>query len=358
MELNETVLPHVIPVEDAAGCTLPMSADEVLTALSYIERGTSPRRALEAALGMPDELTPQLIDVLALAPVDVQSLCDNPPNDDTTFYLHEIAMYLLAAWREPRGWPLILDFYVSDNDLAGELMDISATADLPALLVRCYDGSDLSYFERIIETDSFDELFRQACLQTYHGLVLTGQAPRDRFIAFLARLLDAPADAKPDDWYDWLAFRSAQVQEPTLRPAIKAVLDRGLTVYQESFLCLISPENLDTIYTDDPHEIAGEILHDAVFEDLVDSICNWSWFTSSEPVQWPPTPIAHEAGTSADSLYARSDLSADVTEYHPPAYHPPATYIRAQPKRGRNEPCHCGSGKKYKKCCLGGDEGR
>jgi hypothetical protein len=25
-------------------------------------------------------------------------------------------------------------------------------------------------------------------------------------------------------------------------------------------------------------------------------------------------------------------------------------------KRGRNDPCHCGSGKKYKRCCLGLDE--
>nr|WP_308873307.1 SEC-C metal-binding domain-containing protein [Thiothrix subterranea] len=26
--------------------------------------------------------------------------------------------------------------------------------------------------------------------------------------------------------------------------------------------------------------------------------------------------------------------------------------IRAEPKIGRNEPCPCGSGKKYKKCCM------
>ncbi len=351
MELTETAPSDVIPVESAAACPPAMSADEVATALTYIKRGTSPRRALEAALGMPDELTPLLVNVLALAPVEVQSLCDNPPGDDTTFYLHEIAMYLLAAWREPRGWSLILDFHVSDDDLAQELLGISASADLPALLVRCYDGSDLSYFERIIETDSFDGLFRQACLQTYHGLVLTGQAPRDRFIAFLARLLDAPADAEPGDWYDWLAFRSAQVQEPTLRPAIEAVLDRGLTVYSDSFLCLISRENLDTIYADDPHGIAGDILHDAVFDELVDSICSWSWFTSSEPVPWPPRLPAREAGTSTDSIYARSDHSLGLTQY---ASTEP--YIRAQPKRGRNEPCHCGSGKKYKKCCLSGDE--
>ena len=29
----------------------------------------------------------------------------------------------------------------------------------------------------------------------------------------------------------------------------------------------------------------------------------------------------------------------------------PQTYTREQPKVGRNEPCPCGSGKKYKQCC-------
>ena len=31
-------------------------------------------------------------------------------------------------------------------------------------------------------------------------------------------------------------------------------------------------------------------------------------------------------------------------------------YVRTEPKIGRNDPCPCGSGKKYKKCCLGKDE--
>jgi SEC-C motif domain protein len=29
----------------------------------------------------------------------------------------------------------------------------------------------------------------------------------------------------------------------------------------------------------------------------------------------------------------------------------PKTEVRSQPKVGRNDPCPCGSGKKYKKCC-------
>ncbi len=29
---------------------------------------------------------------------------------------------------------------------------------------------------------------------------------------------------------------------------------------------------------------------------------------------------------------------------------------KSQPRPGRNEPCHCGSGRKYKQCCLEKDE--
>ena len=32
------------------------------------------------------------------------------------------------------------------------------------------------------------------------------------------------------------------------------------------------------------------------------------------------------------------------------------TTIRVEKKPGRNEPCHCGSGKKYKKCCINKQE--
>jgi preprotein translocase subunit SecA len=33
-----------------------------------------------------------------------------------------------------------------------------------------------------------------------------------------------------------------------------------------------------------------------------------------------------------------------------PAPEPVTQYVREQPKVGRNEPCPCGSGKKYKQC--------
>ncbi len=43
-----------------------------------------------------------------------------------------------------------------------------------------------------------------------------------------------------------------------------------------------------------------------------------------------------------------SNSKFDYNEYFEPRLMP----LRAEPKIGRNEPCLCGSGKKYKKCCL------
>lgn len=41
----------------------------------------------------------------------------------------------------------------------------------------------------------------------------------------------------------------------------------------------------------------------------------------------------------------------DGTWYYTDSMHPTQTMVRESPKIGRNEPCPCGSGKKYKKCC-------
>lgn len=54
-----------------------------------------------------------------------------------------------------------------------------------------------------------------------------------------------------------------------------------------------------------------------------------------------PTPSQEDALTHVHGPHCHHD--------HP---HPaPAPYI-APPKIGRNDPCPCGSGKKYKACCL------
>lgn len=42
----------------------------------------------------------------------------------------------------------------------------------------------------------------------------------------------------------------------------------------------------------------------------------------------------------------------EARKYPMPLYGEEKPHNRSQPKTGRNDPCHCGSGKKYKKCCA------
>ena len=92
-----------------------------------------------------------------------------------------------------------------------------------------------------------------------------------------------------------------------------------------------------------------------------------------EPVMlWTKLVVhAHETGSDPDKAFV--DFSAYGTDdgvekvlqekaefiringawlYNREARLGPAPYKAAVPKPGRNEPCPCGSGKKYKQCCL------
>jgi len=51
----------------------------------------------------------------------------------------------------------------------------------------------------------------------------------------------------------------------------------------------------------------------------------------------------HEHGPGCDH-----DHEHEHAHDHGP---PPEPVRRAEPKIGRNDPCRCGSGKKFKKCC-------
>jgi hypothetical protein len=58
---------------------------------------------------------------------------------------------------------------------------------------------------------------------------------------------------------------------------------------------------------------------------------------------------APEAIASRQERWAEEDARRLAREASKDA---PASYVRATPKIGRNDPCPCSSGKKYKKCCL------
>jgi uncharacterized protein YecA (UPF0149 family) len=69
-----------------------------------------------------------------------------------------------------------------------------------------------------------------------------------------------------------------------------------------------------------------------------------------------PTPQPAEVRTlhpEMEALAARARRPREAYANAPDGPQP-RTIIRKGPKIGRNDPCPCGSGKKYKKCCGAG----
>jgi uncharacterized protein YecA (UPF0149 family) len=57
--------------------------------------------------------------------------------------------------------------------------------------------------------------------------------------------------------------------------------------------------------------------------------------------------VDEEEAQPQQSRSATTVMNNPVEEFAPP----PAPIESEEPKVGRNDPCPCGSGKKYKKCC-------
>lgn len=86
------------------------------------------------------------------------------------------------------------------------------------------------------------------------------------------------------------------------------------------------------------------------------------WDRYGEPWKfYLPSEIAARQQRWAEEVAkrdARNDAGEWDDDYGYDEMFLPETYVRAEPKIGRNDPCPCGSGKKYKKCCLDADEAR
>ena len=93
---------------------------------------------------------------------------------------------------------------------------------------------------------------------------------------------------------------------------------------------------------------------DEMIESITETVCRTvnAVRISTEPrVRTAPQAkleTTHNSPASALSNVPRGEVRTAVTSASTAAG---TTYVRSQPKVGRNDPCPCGSGKKYKNCC-------
>jgi preprotein translocase subunit SecA len=101
-------------------------------------------------------------------------------------------------------------------------------------------------------------------------------------------------------------------------------------------------------YRREAFELYGELL-DVIKNDVVKSIMAVK-IRSADELDAASESINEDMNQVKDVQYQHADVSTDSVEGEQPAERTTAP-VRSGPKVGRNDPCPCGSGKKYKACC-------
>jgi len=302
-----------------------MTPEEIFTQL---QRGGQPlpEEALRAADQNRDALTPSLLASLSQLVANSRTV-----QDDQDLQLPFYAMYLLAAWREPKAHPLLLDFLRLPGELALDASGDIITEDMDRMLAQTY-GGDVQGLLALVRDPAVNEFSRGAALRSLALLVTWGQMPRETVITHFRETVAAlPAG------------------DPILTQVVGLAPSLHLAELRDELLALYDTDQIDETVFGDRDELAAEFEDpsDRYFRSPIEDVANeegwWAGSTEEDPIAAGAWDEPEEAPiTAGDNGDAWSELPSNVT---------PGLPYRAPPKPGRNDPCPCGSGKKYKKCC-------
>jgi hypothetical protein len=298
---------------------------ETTEILQQFERfkGKFAQAAVEAAVARRDEIVPDLLRILDDTVNRARQL-----DAEGDYLAHLYAMFLLAQFRETRAYPLVVRFALLPGDLLDSLCGDFLTTHLGRVLASVCSG-ELEGIQSVIENEEADEWARGAALSSLVTLVAAGQKDRDEIVSYFARLFRGGLTRRWSHVWDALVSDSAD-----LYPA--ELLDDIERAYEED---LVDPRYIG--FDDVKRDLAmgkdqvlarlAEDPHRRLVEDTVAEMGWWNCFREQQP---SGVKGALEVPAKADSKPA-ADPQIKST----------------MPKTGRNEPCPCGSGKKYKKCC-------
>jgi hypothetical protein len=295
--------------------------------LRQLEKATGrfPRAAVEAAVTRREQITPELLRILRESTERAIEL-----EAEGDYMAHLYAMFLLAQFREVRAYPIVVQFASLSGELLDSLCGDFLTMDLGRVLASVC-GGDVGGIQSLIENEDTDEWVRGSALRSLVTLVAAGLKNRDEIVSYFGELFRGKLPRQFSQVWNELVSCSADLYPAELIADIEQA-------YQDD---LIEPGyvGLDDI-EDELARGKDQVLarltdgpHHRLVEDTVREMQWWACFRDDGPTQ---------AQSAAPAVI--SDLSSTPNVASP-------QIKRDKPKTGRNEPCPCGSGKKFKKCC-------
>ena len=283
-----------------------MELKEILEELSIFGDDLPvPKEALAEAVRHKEEITPILLESLDMVYEKVLSegegVCDIP-----AYELAAYAIFLLAELREQQAFPKLLRLLTLDSDDL-DLVLGDELSHMGSILYSTYNG-DLSGAKEILSNHNLYPFAREEVLNFMLGLFQDGRLPREELISLLREHLASLGEGE-----DEAIFGGALAN---------LIADSDFYELAEDVREAYRLKKIDRMRLGDFDRFFDYLYNETKYAEHVRLISN----TAEELEKW----ACFESGATSEP-HISEILSWDV---------------------GRNDPCPCGSGKKFKKCCL------
>jgi hypothetical protein len=292
-----------------------LTVDELLGLLERAGRGPN-LDLIRAILNQGEATASGLLSMLAAEPGE------NWDDDDPRWYRNVHAGLLLCALRQQAAIPLFDKIFRDpDQDTRQEWFDMP--------VAWYYGPAALPMFTAIAQDSSVDEMCRATAVDMLTFIALHHPDVQDTIAQTLRDLLP------PLDENGALAVTDAERQDP---PELWTWAVSGL---------------MDLRDLPSQSRVLGMFDRDLIYEGIIGG--RNDYLAEFKPRARPPSYAGHEEDIfkTFARLYeeARAEEKRRAREVQKLRTRPAARPAKGTPKVGRNEPCPCGSGKKYKKCC-------
>lgn len=309
---------------------LPDSVAQLKKSLSRVS-DRLPRAALQQAVAQREVLTPVLLEALA----SVQIRGERSSSSRSRLALH--ALYLLTEFREPAAWPVVIELFSSmssaENIAIGDDFDEVVCDRLSQILATLCPG-DIAPLQAIIENKSIDEYVRDAALGALVVRYHQGDLELERLQAYLHQLYQGGLEREKNQvWNAWVQACFNTEPEPFMS-ALTKLYEQELadtyyiTLEELSLRCGLGPE----VIKRSVHQQEGEFY--CYLDNAAESLQQLSCYSGQ----------SNELLASMEKMVMGQTAPKVATDTLSP--------FNAAAGAGRNDPCPCGSGKKFKKCCL------
>jgi hypothetical protein len=282
---------------------------------------TLPAFAVGMCTARIEESAPVLCALLARA-ADGEALSE----DEATLAFR--GLHILGGARAHQVWPVLLRLLRRPEGELDALIGDGITETLGRIVTGVFDGDVEGLFDLIADR-GVDEFVREAVWDAATFLAWDGRIERDRMRRFLAWFYeDRRAGDGDQSWIGWLEA-IAHLGLRDLAPLVERAWSDGLVPIE-----VMEPHHFEQDLADAeraPDDIERLKRHRLGYIDDVLEALEWNDYEK------------HAEGLGGDDWASNARAAAPIEPVTNPMRHV-----------GRNDPCPCGSGKKAKKCCLGG----